>query len=406
MKRALSAAAVANARPRPREYKLTDGGGLYLRVRSSGAKAWCYKYRLHGRQYSYTVGPSPEISLRQARDLHERARAAVSSGQHPLELKRARAASTFEAIAREWVEKKSATWSASYAHQVKRALEANLFPVLGHFPISEITAPQLLAVLEEVAARKVPPGKKQERQTGAVTMACSLRQLSGMIFRYAVARRLCERDIAADLQGAIIRPRVRHHRGLCIKEVPQLLAALRLYGDRSKWSRRETAIAIELLLLTFVRTAELRGATWDEIDLANGLWSIKGARMKMGRDHLVPLSPRAVELLHELREMDLSRRWLFPNQREPDRCMSPTTINRALEYLGYRGRLTGHGFRVTASTQLHEDGYPWEVVEKQLAHEPRNRVAAAYNQAEYLEQRREMMDAWARKFEIGRVECN
>jgi integrase len=394
VKRALSAAAVSSARARPREYKMTDGGGLYLRVHPSGAKAWCHKYRLHRRQYSFTIGAYPEISLRQARELHERARAAVSLGQHPLELKRRREASTFEAVALEWIEKNSPNWSTSYARQVRRALEANVFPGLGHFPISEVTALQLLAILEEVEARTLPPGKKVERLNGAAAMACFLRQLCGSIFRYAVARRLCERDIAADLRGAIIRPRVRHHSGVARKDIPALVEAARSYGSRSRFANPETGIAIELLLLTFVRTAELRGATWEEIDLDGALWSIKGSRMKMGRDHLVPLSNRAVELLTELKTMGLSSHWLFPNHRDPSRCMSTTSINRALEYMGYGGKLSAHGFRVTASTQLHELGYPPEIIEKQLAHEPKNRVAAAYNQAEYMEQRRRMMQAW------------
>lgn len=394
MRRALSAAAVTNARAREREYKLTDGGGLYLRVRPSGAKSWCYKYRLHGRQYSFTVGPFPELQLRHARDLHESARATVSAGRHPLELKRAREASTFEAVAREWMSKKNDGWSASYAAQVHRAFDADIFPTIGHFPISEVTAAQLLVVLEDVAARRTPPGKKVERKKGAATMALFELQVCGAIFRFAVAKRLCDRDIAADLKGSIIRPRVRNHPGLPRAELPGLLEAIRSYGARSRFTSPSTAIAMELLLLTFVRTAELRNATWDEIDLENGLWSISGARMKMGRDHLVPLCPRALTLLRELRAMGLSTHWLFPNRRNAHQAMSATTINRALEYLGYTGRLSGHGFRATASTVLHEAGFQPEIIEKQLAHEPRNRVASAYNKAQYLDQRRLMMRAW------------
>lgn len=226
-------------------------------------------------------------------------------------------------------------------------------------------------------------------------MALFLRQICGAIFRHAVARKLCERDIAADLKGAIIRPRVRNHPGLPREELPIFARAVRGYGDRSKFARPETAIALELLLLTFVRTTELRHATWDEVDLEKAVWSIKGSRMKMRRDHLVPLCDRAIALLTELKAMGLSSHWLFPNSRDPKRCMSATTINRALEYLGYRGRLSGHGFRSTASTLLHELGFPPAIIEKQLAHEARNRVAAAYNKAEYLEQRRNMMRAWA-----------
>lgn len=394
MKRALSAAAVTNARPREREYKLTDGGGLYLRIRPSGAKSWCYKYRLHGRQYSFTVGPFPELQLRRARDLHDHARATVAAGRHPLELKRAVKASTFEAVAREWMGKKKSTWSSAYAAQVQRALEADIFPTIGHFPVSEISAAQLLIVLEAVAARRLPPGKKTARKTGAATMALFERQVCGAVFRFAVAKKLCDRDVAADLKGAIIRPRVRNHPGLTQVELPGLLKAIRTYGCRSRFTSPSTAIAMELLLLTFVRTSELRKATWDEFDLENGLWSISGARMKMGRDHLVPLCPRAVLLLRELKAMGLSTLWLFPNRRDPHEAMSATTINRALEYLGYAGRLSGHGFRATASTLLHEAGFPSEIIEKQLAHESRDRVASAYNKAQYLEQRREMMRAW------------
>jgi integrase len=395
VRRALSAAAVTNARAREREYKLTDGGGLYLRIRPSGAKSWCYKYRLHGRQYSFTIGPFPELQLRHARDLHDRARATVAAGHHPLELKRAREASTFEAVAREWIDKKLCMWSDSYAAQVQRAFAADIFPTIGHFPISEITAAQLLVVLETVAARRVPPGKKHDRNKGAVTMALFERQLCGAVFRFAIAKKLCDRDVAADLKGAFIRPRVRNHPGLSHAELPGLLKAIHTYSRRSRFTSPATPIAMELLLLTFVRTSELRKATWDEFDLDKGLWSISGARMKMGRDHLVPLCPRAIIVLRELRAMGLSTLWLFANRRDPRKAMSGTTINRALEYLGYAGRLSGHGFRATASTLLHEAGFPSEIIEKQLAHEPRNRVASAYNKAEYLEQRRRMMDTWS-----------
>jgi integrase len=395
VRRALSAAAATNARAREREYKLTDGGGLYLRVRPTGAKAWCFKYRLHGRQYSYTLGPFPELQLKSARELHELARATVAKGHHPLEIKRAREAATFESVAREWIAKKQATWSSAYAAQVERSLAADVFPAIGHFPIDEVAAPQLLDVLEAVAARRTPPGKKNPRKSGAASQALFERQVCGAVFRYAVAKKLCVRDIAADLKGAIIRPRVRNHPGIALADLPDLLKQVREYSQRSRFTNAATAIAIELLLLTFVRTTELRNATWDEFDLEHGVWVIPGERMKMGRDHLVPLSPRALAMLRELKGLGVSTQWLFPNRRDTQRPMCATTINRALEYMGYAGRLSGHGFRATASTALHEAGFDPAVIEKQLAHEPRNRVAAAYNKAEYIEQRRKMMDAWS-----------
>lgn len=405
MRRALSAAAVNNAKPREREYKLTDGGGLYLRVRPSGARSWYFKYRLHGRQYAFHVGPFPEVPLTRARILHDQARATVATGHHPLEERRMREASTFETVAREWMEKKQSTWSPGYTRQVERALVADVFPAIGHFPISEVSAPQLLAVIDAVATRRTPTGKKNDRGRGAAAMAVLELQLCSSVFRYAVARKLCEHDVAADLRGAVVRPRVRNHPGLKLSELPDLLRRVRRYGLESRSTSPATPIAIELLLLTFVRTAELRHATWGEIDFDQALWSIRGERMKMRRDHLVPLSPRALDLLRQLEALGLSKQWLFPNRRNPTRPMSATTINRALEYLGYGGRLSGHGFRSTASTLLHEAGFASTIIEKQLAHEQRNRVAAAYNKAEFLQQRHEMMSAWAEIVENAGTEC-
>lgn len=393
----LSAARVRNAPIQTHEYKLTDGNGMYLRVRPPSSKSWYYQYRLGGtRQRPYCLGSYPEVGLQKARELLVEARKAVARGCHPLQERTTKQVNTFEHVARQWIDQNQQAnrWSASYRAQVLRNLEANAFPQIGTKPISELTARDLLQVIQGVADRRVPPGKKKQRARGASTVATQLRALCSQVMRYAIPRGLAERDVASDLKGAVVRPRVRNNPGLEAVELPQLIAHINAYREGSH-TKLATLIALELLALTFVRTGELRLARWDEFDFDRQLWTIPAERMKACRAHLVPLSPRALELLIELRQLNESPHWLFPNSRDRDRPMSATTINRVLERMKYSGRLSAHGLRSTASTLLHERGFRHDVIEKQLAHETGNRVASAYNKAEYLDDRRAMMAAWA-----------
>lgn len=386
---ALTDANVRNAKPGPSPKKLTDGGGLYLEVRPTGSKLWRYRYRIAGKENVFALGEYPTVSLAEARAQRTEARALVKKGVHPAQHRRtallathAANASTFESVAREWIERKKPNWSPYYARQVENFLGSDVFPSVGPLPIRSVTAAHLLDIVRRVEAR------------GAETVALNIRQWCSAIFRYAVSTLRADTDPAASLKGAIQRPKTEHHKPLSRAQIAEFGRSLETYGGY-----RTTVIALRLMLLTFVRTKELRQAPWSEFDLDRAEWRIAGERMKMREPHIVPLSRQAVTLLRELHLYNGGRPLLFPNHRNPDGCMTMTTLNRALERMGFNGRgsigFSAHGFRATASTMLNELGFRSEVIERQLAHAERNKVRASYNQAEYLDERRSMMQQWA-----------
>jgi integrase len=398
---------IRNTKPGDKPIKLTDGGGLYLEVRPSGAKLWRYRYRIGGKENVFAIGeyvqaPSGEtkeqaqsrrnagmLTLAEARARREECRALVKQGIHPAHHRQAalieqsaRNACTFKAVAREWIAKKKPKWTPYYLRQVERFLEADVFPYIGNLPIRDVTPPHLLKILQRVEGR------------GAETVALLLRQWASAIFRYAVSTLRADIDPAAALRGAIERPDVVHHKPMSRNQIADFVRALDSYGGY-----RTTVIALRLLLLTFVRTVELRAARWDEIDFDRAEWRIPAERMKMREPHIVPLSRQALELLRELHSYTGGRAFLFPNHRNPKTCMTATTLNRALERMGFNGRgsidFSAHSFRATASTILNEIGSRPDVIERQLAHAERNKTRASYNHAEYLEERRAMMQQWA-----------
>ena len=381
----LTDAAIRNAKPKAKAYKLPDGGALLLLVSPSGSKLWRYRYRLAGAENLYAIGEYPQVSLQQARELRDAARRLVKEGIHPSQHRKASrlvtatdAANTFEAVAREWISQNKPHWSAYYASQVEKVLAGDVFPRVGGLPIRAVTAAQLLAIIKSIEARDAP------------TIALLVRQWSSAIFRYAVATLRADADPAAALRGAVRKPKTQHKRPLGTGEIGLFLERL-----SSSQSGPMVTGALRLLLLTFVRPGELRGARWDEFDLDAGEWRIPAARMKMREPHLVPLSKQARRVLRELKAEEASARYLFPNIRDPKRVMSPTTLNRALERMEYGGQFSAHGFRATASTILNEMGYRADVIERQLAHKERNKVRASYNQAAYMPERKKMMQNWA-----------
>lgn len=380
---------IRNAKPGKAPIKMADSAGLYLEIRPNGSRLWRYRYRIAGKENVYAIGSYKDISLARARELRDEARKLVKQGVHPSHARQRdllqrvnENANTFKAVALEWVDKKQGNWSPYYLKQVKRGLESDMFPYIGRLPIQSVSAAHLLEIIRRVEGR------------GASSIAALIRQWSSAIFRYAVATSRAETDPAAALKGAIQRPKVKHHRPLTREELAEFVNRLDEYGGY-----RTTVIALWLILLTFVRTKELREAEWSEIDLEAAIWRIPADRMKMGEPHLVPLSAQAIELLEELKKLTGGQRWLFPNHRRPKDCMTPTTLNRALERMGMTSKegmgFSAHGFRATASTILNEEGYRSDVIERQLAHKERNQVRASYNQAEYLEERREMVQRWA-----------
>lgn len=382
----LTDAHVRNAKPKEKPYKLTDGNGLFLLVKPNGTKSWRYRYRIGGTENLFAIGAYPQFALRQARESRDHARGLVKRGIHPAQQRKAdrlvgaiAAGNTFEAVAREWIAEHRARWTPYYLNQVETMLGGDVYPHVGKLPIKEVQASQLLAILKRVAAR------------GAPTVAILLRQWCSAVFRYAVATLRAETDPSAALKGAISRPKVQHKNALTVRELRGFVKRL----NEAKGSR-EVRIALHLLLLTFVRPGELRTACWDEFDLDIAEWRIPAERMKMREPHIVPLSSQAVDWLRELRASSAGASLLFPNVRDAKRPMSPTTLNRFLERIGYAGKFSAHGFRATASTLLHERGYSADVIERQLAHRERNQVRASYNHATYLPERRRMMQEWAR----------
>lgn len=383
---------VRSAKPAEKPYKLQDGQGLYLDVRPSGAKIWRYRYWLTPEKDGlFTIGDYPGVSLSEARKSREWAREQVKLGLNPTIVKQAEkarrideAAETFESVALEWIEHNRDHWSKRYCDQAEGYMKADVFPHIGTLPIRSVEAAHLLPILKRVEKR------------GASSIAKLIRQWSGQIFRYAVASGRAGGDPSTSLKGALKRRAVRHNPPLSKANIPVLLKKLDDYGGYIT-----TRIAVRVMLHTWTRTQELRLGEWVEFDLDGAEWRIPAERMKMakhmlpGEVHIVPLSRQVVAMLRELHTITGGRKHLFPNLRSPNACMTGTTINRVLERLGFAGEFSGHGFRSTASTFLHELGYDEKVIDRQLAHAERNKTKAAYNHAEYLPLRREMMQAWS-----------
>lgn len=384
-----------NAKPSSKPVKLTDGGGLYLEIRPSGAKLWRYRYRIDGKENLFAIGEYfndkriGHVSVEAARRARDEARDLVRKGIHPAHHRKSQIQSqiddnknTFRAVALEWMDRKADSWSPKNAAQIRKVFDTDVFPSIGSRPISTVTAADLLAILQRVDGR------------GANTIAYLIRQWSSAIFRYAVATLRAQYDPAAALQGAIVHKKVKHSRALSKSELQALFHRLETYrGDPG------TMFGMKLMLLTFVRTIELRAAQWTEFDFDANEWRIPAERMKMREVHVVPLSKQAVALLLELKELTGGNAYLFPNRRDNRKCISALTINRALERMGFLGEGTigfsAHGFRSTACTMLNEAGFRSDVIERQLAHQERNQVRASYNRATYLPERRAMMQKWA-----------
>lgn len=377
-----------NAKPATRPYKLADGGGLYLEVAVNGSRYWRLKYRYLGKEKRLAFGVYPEVSLAEAREQREAARKVLANEKDPGEVEKERKrqaalnnSTTFEAVAREWHERSLAKWTAGYGADIMHRLETDVFPEIGSRPIAELSPVQVLSALRKIEKR------------GANEMARRTQQYCGQIFRYAVVTGRAERNPAADLRGALKPPKRTHFAAIEPSELPEFLAAL---SENNARLFVQTRLAIRLMLLTFVRTGELIKATWNEFDLDQGQWSIPAARMKMKRPHIVPLSRQSVEILRQLQTLNGSRDWVFASVAKPRQHMSNNTILKALERLGYKGRMTGHGFRALAMTTIKEKlKISHEVVDRQLAHAPRNQVDAAYDRTKYLDERRKMMQKWA-----------
>jgi integrase len=380
----LTATKVKNTKPETKNYKLGDGGGLYLLVTFKG-RYWRYDYRYLNKRKTLALGVYPEISLKEAREKHAEARKLLAEGidpsLHRKRLKTARIASaknSFEKLAWEWFGRQN--WTEGHRRTVKGRLKNNILPWIGDRPVNEITAQDVLTVCRRVESR------------GAIETAHRVKTICSQVFRYCVALGIVESDPCRDLSGALTPVSPKHMATIIEpKKIGELLRAMDGYKGH-----QITRAALLLAPLTFVRPGELRHAEWAEFDLENSLWRIPPDKMKMRQTHMIPLSRQSIEIIMDLQPLTGSGRYLFPSIRSKNRCMSENTVNGALRRLGYeKAEITGHGFRSMASTRLHEMGWPSHVIERQLAHKEGNTVKAAYNHAEYLPEREKMMQAWA-----------
>jgi integrase len=375
---------IRNTKPAPKLQKLSDGDGLYLFVQPNGARWWRMRYFVNGVEKMLSVGVYPEVSLKEARQRREDIRRKVATKVDPSEgrkaEKRARA-DTFESVAREWWGKRRKQWSEIYAGAIMTRFEQDVFPFIGKKPVNALAAADFLESLERMQKR------------GVIETAHKVQTKCSEVMRYAVATRRAERDPVVDLKGAL--PPVKHKHYATItypSEVGALLRAIDGYQGKS----RVVECALRLLPLVFVRSSELRYAEWEEFDLSKAQWKIPAERMKMDFPHIVPLSKQAVGVLRELVPFTGDGGLVFPSVRTVTRPISENTINSALRRMGYtKEEMTGHGFRSMASTLLNEEGWHPDAIERQLAHCEEDDVRAAYNYAEYLPERREMMQWWA-----------
>ena len=368
-----------------KSYRITDERGLYLEVTPKGGKRWRFKYRFDGKEKLLSLGIYPDVSLKVARNRRDDHRKLVADGIDPSQQRKAEKQSTgdqnsFEAVAREWHTKFSANWSESHSSRTIIRLEQNVFPWLGNKDINTITGPELLTVLRRVESR------------GALETAHRVNQICGQVFRYAIVTGRAERDPAADLKGALPPAKVKHHPSITEPvKVGALMRAIQGFTGTIV-----TATALKLSPLVFVRPVELRKAEWSEIDLDNAEWRIAAEKMKMRIVHIVPLSTQAIAILKEIQPLTGRDKYVFPSNRTITRPMSENTVNAALRRMGYtKDEMTGHGFKSMASTILNEQGWNSDAIERQLAHSEKDGVRAAYNYAQYMPERKKMMQAWA-----------
>jgi integrase len=393
----LSDTQLRRAKATAKPLKLFDGGGLYLEVLPTGAKFWRFRYKQpNGKENSVTFGPYPQLSLAEARSKREESRRLMAEGTDPIRHREhcrlqqaAEAAATFTQIAGEWHALKAKSWTPAYAANVLHRLEADVFPDLGKIAIAKVTHRDLINVLRKIESR------------GAHEIAKRNKAVCSQIFSYAVQVGAASRNPVADMRDVLQTVTPGNFPAISSDELPAFLVAFRSNAARM---HPTTRIGLHLLMLLFVRTSELIETPWSEIERGSDVWTIPWQRMKSGKkrlnpikkDHFVPLPRQALRLLDELRSLTGGGKYLFPNMRDHSRPMSNNAFLKALERLGYKGDMSGHGFRALAMSTIKEKlGYWHEVVDRQLAHVPADKVTKAYDRAEFREVRGQMMQAWA-----------
>ncbi|EBG6490190.1 DUF4102 domain-containing protein [Salmonella enterica] len=402
---ALTDTAIRKIKSTDKSFKLTDSAGLYLLIKPNGSKLWYMKYRIDGKEKKLAFGPYPDVSLFKARQLRDAARARVREGVDPaadkkIAQQKKKNGQTFQQIAMNW-HADHRRWSAHYAKTIQRRLETYIFPDIGDSLIDQITTETLLFTLRKVENK------------GFLEITARLKNYVTEIMRYAVKKQLIKSNPALDLDGEFTPPETQHYPALPLEKLPELISRTENYSGRLL-----TKYALKLSLLFFVRSSELRFARWDEIDWQQRLWTIPEEReqienvrfshrgTKMKTQHIVPLSDQAVAVLKQIEALSGHLTFIFPGEYDQDKCMSDNTINKALRVMGYdtKKEVCGHGFRAMACSALSESGlWSKEAIEKQMSHQERNSVRAAYiHKAEYLEERTAMMQWWADYLDANR----
>ena len=372
---------IRNAKPSDKPYKLTDGNGLYLQITPAGGKLWRLKYRFDSKEKLLSIGKYPAVSLVEARQAAENARQMLAQGQDPAAAKQqakqerqTAIANSFENIAREWHSNRLPGWTPNHAARVWHSLEVDALPTIGRLPITEIKAPLLLEMIRGIEAR------------GVSETASRVLQRVKSVFNYAIQTGRAADNPALSLAGVVVKKKVEHMLALPQQELTEFYRRLMLQKMRP-----ETRLALLLIVLTLVRPGNIRHAEWEEIDRQRKEWAIPAKKMKMREPHIVPLSDWALELLDELHAITGYSRYLFPSSRDPEKPLSENTMIYAMGRMGYRGIATSHGFRSFATDVLNENGFDWDVVERQIAHVEQYKVRAAYHRTSYLPERCKMM---------------
>ncbi|ELL2831545.1 tyrosine-type recombinase/integrase [Escherichia coli] len=382
---ALTDIQIKRAKPQDKPYTMNDGHGLSLLIKPDGSKGWRFRFRFAGKARLMSFGSYELVSLAEAREKRDTARKQVANGIDPVEERKAQklaqklsTENSFESVSREWHAAKADRWTIAYREEIIKTFEQDVFPFIGKRPISEIKPLELLEVLKRIEKR------------GALEKTRKVRQRCGEVFRYAIITGRAEYNPAPDLATALAIPKQKHHPFLSAEELPHFVRDLESYTGSII-----TKNATKILMMTGVRTQEMRFATWSEIDLIKGIWEIPAERMKMRRPHIVPLSSQVIELFKQLQPITSDYPYVFIGRNDRRKPISKESVNQVIESLGYKGRTTGHGFRHTLSTILHEMGFESAWIEIQLAHVDKNTIRGTYNHALYLDKRKYMMQKYS-----------
>lgn len=377
--------AIKRAKPKEKSYTLADGNGLSLLVETNGSKGWRYRYQFAGKTKMISLGIYPVVTLNEARAKRDEARKQVANGVNPSEARKAEKAATinqtentFKNIALEWYEGRKDRWSVGYRDDMMDAFEKDVFPYIGNRPIAEIKPMELLEVLSIMEKR------------GATEKLKKVRQRCGEVWKYAIITGRAEYNPAPDLASAFVPHKREHYAHLSVSELPEFLSSIDKY-----MGSQIVRVALRVLILTGVRPGELRKAEWSEINFDTKVWEIPAEKMKMRRRHIVPLSEQVIDLLKQIHPISGSYQYIFPSRTDYRKHISDMALNTMIRRMGYSGRATGHGFRHTMSTILHEQGYNTAWVETQLAHVDKNSIRGTYNHAQYIDGRREMLQWYA-----------